>query len=102
MNTFLIFLIMYVFSVFGSWCYYQFSPDDHIHNPNLWYFESADAYTKFAFAMSIIPFVNTALTIIIILILVSQGLYEVFKFTFGKLNIKSLYLKLAKKFFLLK
>ena len=75
MNTFLIFLIMYVFSVFGSWCYYQYIPDDdNINNPKLSYFESTDAYIKFAFTMSIIPFVNTALTITIIFWLVLYGL----------------------------
>lgn len=52
--------------------------------------------------MSIIPIINTFLTITIILVLLLQGLYEFFKFIFSKLNIKVSYLKLAKKFFLLK
>lgn len=103
MNTLLIILLIYIFSVFGSWCYYQYIPDDdNINNPKLSYFDSTDEFVKFAFTMSIIPIINTFLTITIILVLLLQGLYEFFKFIFNKLNIKVSYLKLAKKFFLLK
>lgn len=40
MNTLLIILLIYIFSVFGSWCYYQYIPDDdNINNPKLSYFD---------------------------------------------------------------